>query len=103
MGKFAVTWQETYEMSAEIEAEDLAGALRKAGNLMDGTPSFEFLDAWQPAGESDECEGMISTRFMDTTVSAEVKGVVGPFCLPVGDDEPESEIPVVAWPSEEEK
>lgn len=105
MGKFLVTWQETYEMSSVVEAESLEEALAKASSLMDDTPSFEFLDEWQTGPEGGPvttCHGeMIDTECLCAS---------GPFCVPytepedgteeAAEDDPDvlQEIP---WPSQE--
>lgn len=106
MGKFLITWQETYEMSSVVEAETFEEALRKAGRLMDDTPSFEFLDEWQTGPE-----GSPITTCQDETIGTECLFSSGPFCIPYderGDgeeeevEEPEDEaLAEIPWPSEE--
>jgi hypothetical protein len=107
MGKFLITWQETYEMSSVVEADSLEEALAKASSLMDDTPSFEFLDEWQTGPE-----GGPVTMCHGETIDTECLSASGPFCVPytepeeeeveeISEDDPDvlAEIP---WPSEED-
>lgn len=98
MGKFSITWQETYEMTAEIKADTYEEAMRKAAGLMDGAPTLEFLDAWQAGGEDSEG---VSTRFMDETIEAELAFSQGPFCVPLLKEQNEDGPPRLEWPSEQ--
>jgi hypothetical protein len=97
MGKFSISWQETYEMTVEVEAPTYEEAMKKAGELMDGSPTLEFLDAWQAGGEDSEG---VSTVFMDETIEAELSHAQGPFCVPVTDEDEEEE-QQLTWPSDE--